>query len=662
MRQGSLGTLIALSCVATAPAQVLPDGPLVNVIASPRESRAGWHTSPVTLTFSCAPKVPPDSCHGPVVFSSDGAEQALTITTRDGEGHDIISSVTVNVDTTPPSISLRAPLSGVTTTEPILEVVASVADVTSGLLRVTCNGGLALITGRTARCVVPLAIGLNAVVVHAMDVAGNSASAGTTVTRDAPAGSFRVFPHSITTVVGRTDILKVVTDAGTDPSGVTWRSTDSTVASVEPYGAYVQLASKANRDATIAARSTGHTAHATMSIVESADDRPPAGTAVWSIAASAGLIPQPPIEAYRADDGDPDLFSVDADPSGSSSLVRALDNRGIPLWIGIVPGHPLFGDRFGGLIARLGSPGGPSRAIGRFGNNAFPIWRFEALGEITDVAQTEDGVIYLVEHIVESLTPSRPSRNEMNVVTVDGRTGLAIARWPLGEGRVRLGPLFVDSDRAVYVQILDRDTLAVIRITTKGIETLGTLWKRNGPESPVRPGPVVVNGRLWVGAGALMTFCIDDSGPVSRLHIARIGYGAVTEIVRERRMPGVAIHALVDAFNERLLYLADGSVLEAVDVVSGRSLWTMKTSAIPMVALEDAHVVVNDVTNGRVLELDEKGEIVDSFAASISHELTYGHSGDLVLGQDPATGATVQVAFPERIQVNAGWFTTLTIR
>ena len=141
--------------------------PTIVATASPAANAAGWNDLNVTVTFTCtAGSYPIKTCPAPVVVSTQGANQVISGTATDTSGNTASASVTVNLDTTPPTITATASpapnAAGWNTTS--VTVTFTCADALSGM----------------AICPAPQSIttaGANQIVKGtATDVAGNTAS------------------------------------------------------------------------------------------------------------------------------------------------------------------------------------------------------------------------------------------------------------------------------------------------------------------------------------------------------------------------------------------------------------------------------------------------------------------------------------------------------
>jgi hypothetical protein len=141
--------------------------PTIVATASPVPNAAGWNDSNVTVTFTCtAGSYPIKTCPAPIVVSTQGANQIISGTATDTSGNTASASVTVNLDTTPPTITATASpapnAAGWNTTS--VTVTFSCADALSGMA--ICPASQSITTA-----------GANQIVKGtATDVAGNTAS------------------------------------------------------------------------------------------------------------------------------------------------------------------------------------------------------------------------------------------------------------------------------------------------------------------------------------------------------------------------------------------------------------------------------------------------------------------------------------------------------
>lgn len=147
------------------------DPPTITASVSPAPNSAGWNNSPVTVTFTCSDKTSGvASCPSPVTVGTEGANQVVSGTATDLAGNTTSTSVTINLDMTPPTITGTinpAPDAGGYNSGPVT-VTFSCADALSGVA--SCSPAVS-VSGE----------GSFPETGTAVDVAGNSASATITV-------------------------------------------------------------------------------------------------------------------------------------------------------------------------------------------------------------------------------------------------------------------------------------------------------------------------------------------------------------------------------------------------------------------------------------------------------------------------------------------------
>ena len=608
-----------------------------------------------------------------------------------------------------PSVEVSAPAEGMTTTASTVAVSGHVT-ATAKSLQVTCNGRPAVVVKSIVRCTVPLTIGVNAVVLHAIDGSGNGSSAGVRVIRKAFGTGVNVFPTTL--ALGRNEEGFVVasTSSGLPAVDVGWSTSNPNVLSVASYSSVAQIAPKAPGRATVTARVNGRSATASVTVLELAGPR--SGTTVWSVAPLAGLVARPPVNASRIDDEGPDLFAVDADPAKQFTVMRGLTARGGLVWTGTIPGTPLFGDRFGGLVAQLGRLDRRSRTIARFDrpNSPVPVWRFEARGEIADIIQTGDGTIYLVEHVSQrDATGSR--HNASNIVVIDGQSGFEKARYLLPQStmevegscvsagafiqsRSELGPLSQATDGAAYVEIVEAHdrwkprceqgaqlvgrgnlvisrTLKIVRVTPTGAEPVCSLWhsETEGPDGPdrlksleeVAPGPTAITREQQIVA--FWTHVdVEPDGLTGQLHVSLIADGTVLNDVARVATFGRASRTwrvLLDAYESPWVHLSDGTTLEAIDLAENKSQWKIRTAAVPYEAVDGRHIVVDDVARRQLLGVDATGFVEMTVAASVTDPRIISQGQGALHGVDPITHSVVEVREPDFVE--SGWFSTFAV-
>lgn len=159
--------------------------PTITAAISPTPNAAGWNNSNVTVSFVCH-----DSgsgiavCPQPQTISSEGAGQVVSGVATDKAGNTASTSITFNLDKTPPKVSITSPGNGSTISLSTVSISLSgtESDSLSGVSKVTCNGSPAVIAGSNFTCTVLLTQGPNSISVQATDVAGNTSSSPLSLT------------------------------------------------------------------------------------------------------------------------------------------------------------------------------------------------------------------------------------------------------------------------------------------------------------------------------------------------------------------------------------------------------------------------------------------------------------------------------------------------
>ena len=343
-------------------------------------------------------------------MTTEGAGQVVEGMATNGAGLTATASVTINLDKTPPVVTLTAPENGATVVGPTTAAAGTATDELSGLASVRCNGQAASLDGDAVACTAPVHPGRNAMVVHATDVAGNSGSAGATVS---VAGSgLAVFPSRFTLLQGDSRTLVATDDAGVPVDGVTWTTSDPSVAafSVEDPAS---LEAVGPGDATVTATLDSLTATAQVTVVAGATL--PMGTVVWAADPFPGVVAGRVVYTHRTDPTVPDLYSIEQDEASWRTQYpglhreRGRDATRDPAAVR----RGVRGSDDGGHVGRTGRPFGTG--VARFAGPAGVLpWRYDAPGSVGDMAQGPDGTIHLVES---------PQNGDPEVVVLDGDTG-----------------------------------------------------------------------------------------------------------------------------------------------------------------------------------------------------------------------------------------------
>src|SRR5258708_21622377 len=151
------------------------DPPTITAKASPAPNAAGWNNTNVTVTFACRDAISGvASCPSSQTVTTDGANQVISGTATDNAGNTASTSIRLNIDKTPPTISAIS-------SPPPNGNGWNNSNVT---VTFTCNDSLSGI----ASCTSPITVsaeGANQVISGtATDIAGNAASASVTINLD----------------------------------------------------------------------------------------------------------------------------------------------------------------------------------------------------------------------------------------------------------------------------------------------------------------------------------------------------------------------------------------------------------------------------------------------------------------------------------------------
>jgi hypothetical protein len=523
-----------------------------------------------------------------------------------------------------------------------------------------------------------------------------------------PSEELAVFPTALTMTAREERAVMVATRSGKVPARVEWTVSNPAIATITPRGSMADITATSPGRALVTARVDGRMASVSLTVADEPELR--YGTTRWAVAPIAGMVPRPLIEASRVDDDGPDLFQVDADQMKRFAVVRALKANGLMVWQATIRGTPWAGDRFGGLLARLGPIDQPSRTLARLDRprSKVPSWRYKARGDIDDFAQSDDGTIFLTIQT----HPRLNARNEdSQVVVLDGRSGLEVGHFSLPRSTwqtsgtcvpkastVRrpseFGALGEGTNGGVYAELLlTHDTwnrvcekgrpvpgrgrfkvsreLQLVRMTRTGLTTVRTLWREDvdGVDSSdrlkavedVAPGPVVElkSGELIVLRSHVN---MDPGGRLAgRLEVARVARGdIVKEVVRPAVVrPGKPWRVLLDAPDTVRLYFADAATLQAIDLGSGGVVWTLDSPAMPFEAIETNSVAANDAPRSQIVEVNYRGIVLRTFPARVDDARMVVSGQGVFHGVDPQTHAVIEVQQPGYIET--GWSAMLDI-
>lgn len=204
---------VAGNSASTTAQFTLQNFPPLQIVASasPAPNAAGWNNTPVTVSFTCSGGAPPVSCPAPRTLTADGANQIISGTATDANGTTATASVAVNLDQTPPLLTITSPTDG--STSPVANVTVNglANDGLSGLATVSCNGSPAIVNGNSFSCALQITQGSLGITVTATDVAGNTTTSSITANLQGPKltitspAPLDLFSSSSITVTGTVD-------------------------------------------------------------------------------------------------------------------------------------------------------------------------------------------------------------------------------------------------------------------------------------------------------------------------------------------------------------------------------------------------------------------------------------------------------------------------
>ncbi|HXB21755.1 MAG TPA: hypothetical protein VNV88_10255 [Candidatus Solibacter sp.] len=358
---------------ATATIQISIDKtpPTIAASQSPAPNAAGWNNSTVTVSFSCADALSGVAlCPSPIAVSSEGANQPVSGIALDRAGNSASVATSVNIDETPPLLSISSPANGSSASVATLQLAGSVSDNLSGIAFVTCNGSPATLTTGSFACNVTLVAGINSIRVQATDVAGNIANTQLSVTFNAipvvPPKAIFITPVLATLTIGQTRGVSLVGDAGQPVTQAIWTSSDPTVVSITSSDP-PQLTALAQGTATLTASFNSLTTTMTVNVL--AATIVPFGTPLWSVNSITGNRIHQMLHGNPVNSGDPDVYVIDG-----PNMVRALTADGEQLWAAQVTAPPPAAAL---QLAREVLPAGPamSAAPSQIASNGIDSWR-----------------------------------------------------------------------------------------------------------------------------------------------------------------------------------------------------------------------------------------------------------------------------------------------
>ena len=160
----------------TAAVTVAPNPLTITARVSPAPNSAGWNHGPVTVSFTCSTTGSPViSCPASQSVTTDVAGQLVSGSVTDAAGDSKTASVTVNLEVTPPILTVASPTanSTVTLSTSTIGISGNASSIAAPIVSVTCKGVAATISGTAFSCTGGLAAGANPLPIVATDIAGN---------------------------------------------------------------------------------------------------------------------------------------------------------------------------------------------------------------------------------------------------------------------------------------------------------------------------------------------------------------------------------------------------------------------------------------------------------------------------------------------------------
>jgi len=625
-----------------------PDPPIVTAWVTPAPNALGWNNSPVTIRFTCTDAgAGVAHCPDPIAVTTEGPNQVVTATATDALGNTATTSVTVNLDLTPPSVALGAPVEGATVTSDTIAASGTVADGLSDVIGASCNGVAATINGLEVTCNVPLRPGLNAVVLHVTDRAGNSASFGVNVRASATRPV--VSPSRLTMLIGQTRLMTLTDDSGQTVNNVIWSTDDAAIATTSTEDGRT-LEAIGPGETTVTATVGGNSALAHVTVVGGTSL--PHGTVLWANDPPTGFMSAGVVYTHRVEPDVPDLYAVEYE-AWPSLRYRGFTSEGDLVRTDVPPVSEneyivkTMGDTYGGLVVALqgyvwdGEQWRSRSGLARFGGSAGSRpWRYDSPGQLEpEIAQGPDGTIFLRE---------TDAAYRAVIAVLDGQTGAVKSRITLptglntllnedcmpgwnyvSESVPRVGPLSVAADGTAHAEVVTEnwftDYLPCRAGTHIGTSALTLLTVSPNGAWTQRPIHTYTNDRIDL---ALHQVLPDSEGGMlapwnENQYVPDVGW---TTVLRGAyvRDAGIVEYPL-PAPNGQVMLAGESGLgymwsyssgmpehVVAFNLATGAVRWTAPVTdyAVPIAALEGGGAVLRG-DSGALQLLDENGTVTD---------------------------------------------------
>jgi hypothetical protein len=621
---------------------------------------SGWTHQNTVVTFKCAAGgLPVSDCTGPQTFTNEGTNQLVTGTVTDTAGTSVTTTVTLNIDKTPPTLTVSSPANGMTFTSPGVTVTGTASDNLSGLSPVVCNGRAATMSGANFSCNLTLGIGINVIAVKATDPAGNVSN---TILHETLTGtlsvpnSLRITPAGVNLLIDETQQFTAVDEFGRPRSDAAWTVSDTTLATITTDRSPV-LTAVAVGQVTLTTTAQGVSTQIQVTISALASLAP--GRTRWTAPSVPGFSPLQVVQAVPTSAG-PGLYSIQSSNVGSQTLVQAFTADGQQMWqttLYVVNGNSVP-DAFGGLIVteyNTCDEANLMRIVDLDGVTGSPMWQITGQSMCTvdmpQIAIRGDGAVVLAAAGNTSGLPE--------LTILDGASGqpMAYPQIPvstytdqLGDtlsGYSPIGPPIVDSDGSAYVEYEVREingtvvsaVVSLLKISPDG--SLATTQLSSSPnDENLFPGSIIPDGN----GGVLATWVISPASPYTpppphpyqAAHVSTAGintYDLPVPVAPQRVVAGangLPINLPLVLGENSTAYVSYGPNVVSFDLNSGSVNWnyqTMTSSTLSIVAVtSNDGLAANDSEQG-IIQLDSNGSPSQVTTGNAVTQVSYSWRG-----------------------------------